>query len=47
MFIGSDWSSFSIYIYNNHSYYNKPYKLIDIWTEINSKNKNNDQKIKK
>jgi hypothetical protein len=37
MFIGSDWSSFSIYIYHNHSYYNKPYKLIDIWTEINNK----------
>lgn len=44
MFIGSDWSSFSIYIYNNHSYYNKSYKLIDIWTEINSKNNKNIKK---
>jgi hypothetical protein len=34
IFIGSDWSSFSIYIKNNHLYNNKCCKLINIWSDI-------------
>ena len=30
-FIGVDWSSFSIYIHNNHKEYNKNSSLINIW----------------
>jgi hypothetical protein len=38
-FIGSDWSSFSIYIHENHLFYNKSSKLIDIFECIkNTKN---------
>lgn len=33
-FIGSDWSSFSIYIYENHIYNKKAAKLIDIYQTI-------------
>lgn len=33
-FIGSDWSSFSMYIYNNHKNNKKNTKLIDIWNSI-------------
>jgi hypothetical protein len=33
-FIGSDWSSYSIYLYNNHIYNGKSAKLIDIWNEL-------------
>lgn len=33
-FIGSDWSSFSMYIYNNHINNKKNAKLIDIWNCI-------------
>jgi hypothetical protein len=38
-FVGSDWSSFSIYIHENHLFFNKPSKLIDIFSSI--KNINN------
>ena len=33
-FVGSDWSSFSIYIHENHLFFNKPSKLIDIFMTI-------------
>jgi hypothetical protein len=33
-FIGSDWSSFSIYLYNHYKYSNKACLLIDIWKTI-------------
>lgn len=36
-FIGSDWSSYSIYLYNNHIYNAKSAKLIDIWDNIKNK----------
>ena len=33
-FIGSDWSSFSLYIYNHHILNNKKAYLIDIWKSV-------------
>jgi len=33
-FIGSDWSSYSIYLFNNHTYNSKSAKLINIWREL-------------
>ena len=33
-FIGSDWSSYSIYLYTNHKHDNKATKLIDIWETV-------------
>lgn len=33
-FSGSDWSSFSIYIYINHKFNNKDAKLINIWNTL-------------
>jgi hypothetical protein len=33
-FIGSDWSSFSLYIYNHHILNNKKAYLIDIWKTV-------------
>ena len=30
-FVGCDWSSFSILLYNNHKFYKKNTKLIDLW----------------
>jgi hypothetical protein len=33
-FSGSDWSSFSIYIYSNHKFNNKDAKLINIWDTL-------------
>ena len=33
-FIGSDWSSFSLYIYNHHKLNNKKAYLIDIWKSV-------------
>jgi hypothetical protein len=33
-FIGSDWSSFSIYLYNSHKHRNKNAKLINIWNTL-------------
>ena len=35
-FIGTDWSSFSIYIYSNHIYNNKYAKMINIWEDFNA-----------
>jgi len=33
-FIGSDWSSYSIYLYNNHMFNQKSAKLINIWQDL-------------
>jgi hypothetical protein len=33
-FVGSDWSSYSIYIYSHYKYSNKACLLIDIWNNI-------------
>ena len=40
LFIGSDWSSFSIYIYVSHLYNNKQSKLINIFSNLNKEELN-------
>jgi len=33
-FIGTDWSSFSLYLYNTHKYNKKGAKMINVWEDI-------------